>query len=69
MKKVEHDGSYNEENEAAHLRETLVSVLRCVFFRFLQKKQKKKNTDQLERRSTEAELTVLKDSTMCSECL
>lgn len=67
MKKVEHDGSYNEENEAAHLRETLVSVLRCVLLDFY--KKKKKTTDQLERRSTEAELTVLKDSTMCSECL
>lgn len=31
VQKVEHDGSYNEENEAAHLWETLVSALRCVF--------------------------------------
>lgn len=30
VQQVKHDGSYNEENEAAHLWETLVSALRRV---------------------------------------
>lgn len=67
MKKVEHDGSYNEESEAAHLQETLISVLGWVGFWVSTKK--KQQTDQLEQCSTEVRLTVLKDSTMCSECL